>query len=742
MSHRDSIVTTKGRRSSSIHGKPPSALLAPGVGLALSDYSTLPITCHSPFQKVLETDVGLGCVLFLAEVQKFNGHFTEQRKILLLTRDALYVCTPKAEILRCTKLSEVTRVYCYGNIIALKIPTEYDIMVRITQSNKYSDISLARYFEYLLKTLCPEVDIITDQVWLSIKGGSETARAELKLSQPPKWNPKKPLPIRIFTWKQLVLLEGFGELEKRIHPSRIRLVQAIKDNEERELLEEPTDSSEDLDLFEPSTMHASVMSPKPERKAPTSHAMAVGMTPDEAIESHKLLHEPYAGFTSAATAAGADYKGLGLFDEILSHPRSRNDILRSSPFPSVKMIRRRPGLNKYPKSPPTEGNTSIRYQKPPNIPYTEYIGSPSRSRSRSRSESPPGSPLPKEIITASKTSSFFPATGGGVPRASPPPYPLNEPLDDPLVMELEAIASPLPYDTYALQQIARLTREQEDPNPDTPRLKYVVNERSGSFSSLRKLSDQQQQPVYSDPYPDGHTPMDYLAPESPGGYINSTTNTVPNKALIPPPGLITPGINVWNSGGGQSLAEQVTPRRSHEKASQIANSLRDATKLPGGGGSLARSAISDMLRTTAALMLAEDEVTAHQLKMSNLAAVTPTTGIRSNPPDPTNDPYLSQLLSEQEQQRLGIQHACSKINNLLGEVSQGSPHTSRRRYSRREFQSPVVAAPVGRWTDDPLDSPLLPIPEDVKLSDFQRSLKSSIRPISHSPRVIPRRTRH
>ncbi|KAJ9467906.1 hypothetical protein DIPPA_27177 [Diplonema papillatum] len=228
--------------------RPPSSLIDPDTGLAIADYSSLPQDCHQPFQKMFETDAGLAALYFLAEVQKFNKSLAQQRRVLCISRHAIFLCTPKAQVLRCTKLQGVKDVYTHGNTFALKVPEEYDLMLNTADTNKHPAPACARYLRHVLEKLIPHAVFHSDQEWLDVKSSKEareTCKSLLQLARPATYTPPKALPREFFPWRKLVLLSGFEETLDRVHPKRALLLRELKT--ELEVGDELSDAADGFD---------------------------------------------------------------------------------------------------------------------------------------------------------------------------------------------------------------------------------------------------------------------------------------------------------------------------------------------------------------------------------------------------------------------------------------------------------------------------------------------------------------
>ena len=225
-----SVVTASGMEL-----RPPSDLVDADTGLAFADYTSLPQTCHSDFQKTFESDVGLCCVFYLAEVLKYNKKLMENRKVLAVTKTHLYVLTPRAEVIRCTALNLIQEVYHCRSTIALKIPDEFDLMLKVTAANKMPDVLSADYLLHVLQSLGrPNLQVYRDVTWLSKSSvvARETCRQTLNLARPSSWQSQAPEAIDRCPWEQLVLRPGFESTWRKIHPSRSKLVWEIREKAE------------------------------------------------------------------------------------------------------------------------------------------------------------------------------------------------------------------------------------------------------------------------------------------------------------------------------------------------------------------------------------------------------------------------------------------------------------------------------------------------------------------------------
>lgn len=111
--------------------------LDPRSGFALADYTWLPTSLHTAFQATLETDDGVAAVHFCAEVERMTKK-QYHRRVVIVSSDAVYLCTVEADITRCVLLDRIAAILTCDEWICLCVPNEYDMVFRVTSSNSSS----------------------------------------------------------------------------------------------------------------------------------------------------------------------------------------------------------------------------------------------------------------------------------------------------------------------------------------------------------------------------------------------------------------------------------------------------------------------------------------------------------------------------------------------------------------------------------------------------------------------------
>ena len=781
--------------------RPPTELIDPGTGLALADYTSLPQSCHTEFQKLFESDFGLGRVYFFAECFKYNKKLVEQRRVLVLARGEFFVMLPRAEVLRCTSLGKITDVYCLKSVIAFKIPSEYDLMFRITANNKLGAISAAEYLLHAISVLHPHTNIHRDVQWLNAKhsvAARETVKEALLLNRPDNWRPGTSCQVDRVPWGKVVLLPGFEEVWRKLHPSRSKKVWEIREaaiaEQEAELraaaIARGDDSADPSPVGTDATMSPANSSPRRRGSRRGSlHYPAEGF---EAGTTTFTPGPPSSRGRRASTGPTMYYEtvspqmvntavggGIGLFDKLASEAPM---ISNARPGEAAQRF-----AEKYnPENRKLSRDTQTQEHRPagiivdvaqPPLPKNPPPPLPPHERHSNLNRVMESSGVRRgaPVVSEHHSPQFQPMSSKTVKHGDsghhrgPGDEDGLEPLD-PGLIEMSAAASPVPYEAQVLQQAIRVMHDREQEMLiDTPRMRYE------DAASPPPISVQMQN------HPDavieraaegkgtaGVRPENFVSPV----LITNPATAIWNRAQLPPD---------TDKDGNKSALPDMTAPEIDSAALDLARQYSDATYRPGGGGPAARKAISEMLRSAAALIHIDSAVQDYDSKLQRVAKVTPTPKGHSRGPvsvqtlaaysDPCFDEstilddrtfsevdstprkaqpsaYLSSLLDEQERQRLGLDVVCKKLDGLIqspgGRVLEPPP-------SREHVHT---ASPSGRWDGEevhsagsplhesvPMGSALLPIPDEARLSKYQRALRSSLRPVNHSPPVLKRKPR-
>lgn len=188
----------------------------PELEVTLADYTWLPARFSSIFQATLEKDDGLALIHFAAEVERCTWGTTGssgaemspvvQKKVIVLSRNALYLCNERSDIGRCVPLELIEEVFIMDDWICLGVPTQYDLLFRISTNNLNTHAHQSFFLETLnalrLKLLGPhhQHPMLTP---VSLPTFDAVLRRPLSRSQG-QGVESKPVPIPIVPWAELV----------------------------------------------------------------------------------------------------------------------------------------------------------------------------------------------------------------------------------------------------------------------------------------------------------------------------------------------------------------------------------------------------------------------------------------------------------------------------------------------------------------------------------------------------------
>ena len=128
----------------------------PATNVSLCDYTWLPPDHQATFQATLEMDDGIAKIHFIAAVEKM-GRQDYQRRVVAVATNAIYVCTPAADIARCIPLDAVSGLLLCDEWIALIVPSEYDLAFRFSPSNAAMEHAHQSFFVSVLTGLARKV---------------------------------------------------------------------------------------------------------------------------------------------------------------------------------------------------------------------------------------------------------------------------------------------------------------------------------------------------------------------------------------------------------------------------------------------------------------------------------------------------------------------------------------------------------------------------------------------------------
>eukprot|EP00755_Sulcionema_specki_P022524 Sspe_Gene.76732::Locus_47940_Transcript_1_1_Confidence_1.000_Length_1325::g.76732::m.76732 len=319
-----------------------SELYIPEVGLPIADYSALPTDLHADFQEMYERDVGLVAMHFLAEVFKTNRRGVERRRVVGISQTAIFIHTPKAVVLRCVAISALSQIYVHNDRIALKIPSEYDLLIRVGKSNKHRAEDLVEYMvEAILRLYylaappnAPPVLVHRGQQWLAHKTAEQkkTAKQMLNFHRPKDWVPMRPVHVRVLPWRELALLPGFDAVCRRVLPERREMVLAIKEDIDAQAAKEAPVNPAPTPPEPPSTGSSGgeedvVSAKQAEDIRRASLARTTSGKSIASVESYQSVRTPDQG---AAWLINRPY--YGLFEEMLEQQEGEE------PLPVVRKV--------------------------------------------------------------------------------------------------------------------------------------------------------------------------------------------------------------------------------------------------------------------------------------------------------------------------------------------------------------------------------------------------------------------
>ena len=183
--------------------------LEPRTQLVLADYTWLPAEHQLAFQQTLEQDEGVALCYFLAECQRLQKREVVD-VIVLVSSDALYLCSPAADIFRCVLLEDMRDVLVCDEWLCFVLPNSYDLAFRFTERNNSRHIAQRPFLEIINKLRMlgsyPPAHITTV--------ASQYALTSRQLTRPALFTEAKPLPIPILSYD--TLRSGIANANKMI----------------------------------------------------------------------------------------------------------------------------------------------------------------------------------------------------------------------------------------------------------------------------------------------------------------------------------------------------------------------------------------------------------------------------------------------------------------------------------------------------------------------------------------------
>jgi hypothetical protein len=187
--------------------------LDPRSGVALADYTWLPAEYHQAFQSTLETDEGVAAVHFVAEIDRMTKK-QYQRRVIVASADAVYLCTTTADITRCVLLDRIGSALVCDEWICLAVPNEYDLVFRVTPNNRGKNC----HQRFVLDTLNALIRQATGNTLPIQTLTSIHSLASRTIERPPNFADQSPVPIDVIRYEDMGRLQNAGALVSNLLP--------------------------------------------------------------------------------------------------------------------------------------------------------------------------------------------------------------------------------------------------------------------------------------------------------------------------------------------------------------------------------------------------------------------------------------------------------------------------------------------------------------------------------------------